>query len=73
MPVWIDHWSVVSVGRNVMRTRIEQILIDRDQCTPEEAAELLRVARQHVREGIDPEEVLEDEFGLEPDFIEDLL
>lgn len=55
------------------RTKIEQILIDRDQCTPEEAAELLRLARYKVLEGYEPEWVLEDFLGLEPDYAMELI
>lgn len=54
-------------------TKIEQILISRDGLTAKEAHQLLTEAKQMVYEGFDPEEVLMDEFGLEPDYIFDLL
>lgn len=52
---------------------ITEILIRRDGCSPVEAKQLLDHARSRVQAGADPEEVLEDEFGLEPDYIFELL
>jgi hypothetical protein len=54
-------------------TQIEQILIKRDGMTPEEAKEALEAARERVSQGDDFQEVLEEEFGLEPDYFLDLL
>lgn len=39
----------------------------------DELIELIREARQEVSAGADPEEILEDYFGLEPDYIFDLI
>ena len=52
---------------------IEEILIKRDGLTPEEANEILQEARGRVLDGEDPEEILRDEFGLEPDYVFELL
>ena len=52
---------------------IVEILINRDGLTPGEADELLRSARRRVLDGEDPEEILRDEFGLESDYVFDLL
>ena len=52
---------------------IEEILIKRDGMTPGEAKELLQEARGRVLDGEDPEEILRDEFGLEPDYVFELL
>jgi len=52
---------------------LKQVLIDRDGYTSEEADELINEAKQLVLEGEDPEEVLYEEFGLEPDYIFDIL
>ena len=49
-----------------------EILIRRDGMTEAEAKELIEEARNEVREGSDPEDVLADYFGLEPDYIFDL-
>ena len=54
-------------------TEVEKVLIDRDGMSPEEAREALLEAKLRVCEGEDPEEILHDEFGLEPDYIFDLL
>lgn len=52
---------------------LKQVLMRRDEVSEEVAEELIQIARRRVAEGEDPEEVLEDEFGLEPDWIMDLL
>jgi hypothetical protein len=49
------------------------ILMERDGLTFAEAREALEEAAQEVRAGANPEEVLEYNFGLEPDYIFDLL
>lgn len=53
--------------------RIIQILMERDNMTEQEAQDLFIDARGAVRDGDDPEEVLLDWFGLEPDYIFDLI
>ena len=45
----------------------------RDQMTKEDAQALIDDARERIAEGEDPEEILYDDFGLEPDYIFDLL
>lgn len=45
----------------------------RDQLTEEQATLQVREARFRVMEGEDPEDVLLEEFELEPDYIFDLL
>lgn len=52
---------------------LKQILIRRDNLTPEEADGQIAKARELVLAGEDPEEILEDYFGLEPDYIFDLI
>ena len=52
---------------------LKKTLMQRDELSEEVADELIELAAQRVREGEDPEEVLEDEFGLEPDYVFDLL
>ena len=49
------------------------ILIKRDKISKEEALELINDAKLRVLDGEDPEEILHDEFGLEPDYIFDLI
>ena len=50
---------------------IRQILMRRDKATAEEVTEMLEEARERIRAGEDPEEVLAEEFGLEPDYVFD--
>lgn len=52
---------------------LKQVLMRRDGLTAKEANEQIAEARQAVFDGEDPEEVLEDYFGLEPDYIFDLI
>ena len=54
-------------------TTIERTLIQRDGYSREEAREALQEARERVTNGEDPEEILYEEFGLEPDYIFDLI
>lgn len=55
-----------------MSNQILKILIHRDGMDEDEAKELIEEAKKEVREGGDPEDVLADYFGLEPDYIFDL-
>ncbi len=52
---------------------IVRILMKRDGMERDEAEDLLRDARAAVEDGEDPEEILADWFGLEPDYVFDLL
>lgn len=52
---------------------LKQVLMRRDRMTNSEAEEAIVEAAQLVYEGADPEEVLAEEFGLEPDYVFDLL
>lgn len=52
---------------------IRQILMQRDGLTSLEADNLVRNARVRVFNGDNPEEILHSEFGLEPDYIFELL
>lgn len=52
---------------------IVQILMSRDGMSREEAYELVQELRQRVREGEDPEDLLYEELGLEPDYIWELI
>ena len=52
---------------------LKQVLMRRDGLSAAEADELIAEARERVLEGEDPEEILHDDFGLEPDYIWDLI
>jgi hypothetical protein len=55
-------------------SELMQIIIERDGLSRDEAAQAIAYARHLVHnEGCDPEGVLQDEFGLEPDYIFDLI
>jgi len=49
------------------------VLMRRDGMSRSEAQELIDEARELVAEGENPEEILRVDFGLEPDYIFDLL
>ena len=53
--------------------RLVSILMRRDGMERDEAEDLLQDARAAVEDGEDPEEILQDWFGLEPDYVFDLL
>lgn len=50
-----------------------QVLMRRDGLTRSEAQSQIQDARTRVCAGEDPEEVLAEDFGLEPDYIWDLM
>lgn len=50
-----------------------QVLMRRDEMTREEALLEIRDIKKRVREGEDPEEILLEEYGLEPDYVMDLI
>lgn len=52
---------------------LKQILMRRDGMSADEAQEMINEARERVEEGEDPEEILHYDFGLEPDYIWELL
>ena len=54
-------------------TTIEKTLMKRDGYTREEASEALREARERVLKGENPEDILYEDFGLEPDYIWELI
>jgi predicted RNase H-like HicB family nuclease len=54
-------------------TTIEATLMKRDGYTREEARETLQEARERVLEGENPEDILYEDFGLEPDYIWELI
>lgn len=56
-----------------MEETLLQVLMRRDRMTKGEARQAIQEARALVLEGMDPEEVLAMEFGLEPDYVFDLL
>lgn len=52
---------------------IREVLMRRDGLSGEEADELIAEAREELAKGRAPEEICEDWFGLEPDYIWDLV
>ena len=52
---------------------LKKVLMQRDGMSSREADNAIDDAKQRVFDSEDPEEVLADEFGLEPDYIFDLL
>jgi len=52
---------------------ILRVLMRRDGMSRVDAQDLIEKAREEVEEGGDPEEVCEEWFGLEPDYVMDLL
>lgn len=56
-----------------MLESIKEVLMRRDRLSAGDAQDLIDEAKARIAEGEDPEKVLQEEFGLEPDYIFDLL
>lgn len=56
-----------------MSESLVDILVERDGLDRADAIDMVRDARQRVRAGESPEDILYEEFGLEPDYIFQLL
>lgn len=58
-------------------TSIKQVLMERDGMTGEEAEELIAEARKDLRQRLEdgemPDDICEEWFGLEPDYIMELM
>ncbi len=52
---------------------LKQTIMERDDLTDAQAEIEISEARQAILDGEDPEEVLADYFGLEPDYMFDLI
>jgi hypothetical protein len=52
---------------------LKSTLMNRDNMTSAEAADTIAGLRRRVHDGEDPEELLHDELGLEPDYVFDIL
>lgn len=50
-----------------------EVLMRRDGLSGQQAEDEIEYARQLVEDGADPEEVLYAEFGLEPDYVFELV
>jgi hypothetical protein len=48
---------------------LREVLMRRDGLSAKEADELIEYAKSRVDDGEDPEKVLAEEFGLEPDYV----
>jgi hypothetical protein len=58
---------------SIMEETLKEVLMRRDRLSAADAQELIDEAKARVQEGEDPEEILHDDFGLEPDYFWDLL
>ena len=54
-------------------SELKNIIMRRDGLSEEEADKGIKAAKKRVLAGEDPEELLYEEFGLEPDYVFDLL
>lgn len=52
---------------------LKEVLMRRDEMNSSEADEAIAEAAQRVADGEDPEEILLEEFGLELDYVFDLI
>lgn len=58
--------------RKVCTYDLKTAIMERDDCCPEEAEEILQEWRDEVAAGTDPDTVLHDN-GFEPDYVFDLI
>lgn len=56
-----------------MPETLKMVLMRRDGLSPQDADETIRDLKLRVEAGENPEEILYDEFGLEPDFVFDII
>ena len=54
-------------------SELKRILIERDGLSDQEANELITNAKLRALEGENAEEILEYDFGVEPDYIFDIM
>ena len=55
-------------------TKLEQILVNRDEITLEEARRQIQEVREMIIDGRErPEDALQDYLGVEPDYLFDVL
>ena len=54
-------------------TELVKVLIRRGDHTLSQIKEMITDARERTEEGENPEEILHEEFGLEPDYLFDLI
>lgn len=54
-------------------TELMRVLMSRDGLTSREAQEAINEARELILNGESPEDVLAEEFGLEPDYLYDII
>lgn len=55
-------------------TKLEQILVNRDKITLEEARRQIQEVREMIIDGTEgPEDALQDYLGVEPDYLFDVL
>jgi hypothetical protein len=54
-------------------SELKRILIERDGLSDQEANELITNAKLRILEGENAEEILEYDFGVEPDYIFDIM
>jgi len=52
---------------------LKETIMKRDNLSKKEAEQMIEEARERIEDGEDPEEILYEEFGLEPDYIFDLI
>lgn len=63
----------IELSDPVHQESIVDILVRRDGMDRSEAEDLVAEAKKRVEEGEDPETILHEEFGLEPDYIFELI
>lgn len=66
-----EHSLSHSMNKEKEMESIREVMKARDGLDDEEVDEMMEWAREMMEEGMEPEEVLEELFGLEPDYVFD--
>lgn len=67
------NYTPLPVDGLTMRETLRQVVMERDGLSADEIDELIDEAKVAIADGADPEEILAEYFGLETDYIFDLL
>lgn len=76
-PMVIQLIEAVNQPKPMARKSLKEVLMDRDGLSSDEADEQIQDARedllQRIKDGDCPTDICEELFGLEPDYLDDLL
>ena len=80
-PFYMDDDNFIECAKKAVYTwcpkkkpnKLEEVLMDRDGLTLDEAKDRVKAARRNLEDYTDVADFMEDEFGLEPDYFIDVI